>query len=77
MVGAWYVYRRFGVEVERSRRTERLGHIKELPAHHFHNRGGVLVKKEFVGFEKYHQNGAAVLDWYKRSYPDQFKHTAE
>jgi hypothetical protein len=36
------------------KRTERLGDIKDLPAHHFNNRGGVLIKKEFVGFEKYY-----------------------
>ena len=33
-----YVYER-----DRARRTERLGNIENLPAHHFNNRGGVLV----------------------------------
>lgn len=49
-----YANKKYYYERDRMRRTERLGKIEELPAHHFNNRGGVLIKKEFVGFEKYH-----------------------
>lgn len=58
-------------------RWERLENIEELPAHHFNNRGGVLVKKQFVGFEKIHRNGAEVLEWYKRAYPALFAESSE
>jgi len=43
--------------------------IETAPAHHFVNRGGVLMKKEFVGFEKYYQNEEALMNWYKKAYP--------
>ena len=49
-----YGHKRYYIERDRMRRTERLGNIQNLPAHHFNNRGGVLIEKEFVGFEKYH-----------------------
>ena len=49
-----YGSKKYYYEVDRMQRTERIDKIEELPAHHFHNRGGVLVKKEFAGFEKYH-----------------------
>lgn len=40
-----------------------------MPAHWFVNRGGVLIKKEFLGFEKYHQNDADLTTWLKMVYP--------
>jgi len=43
--------------------------IQSLPAHHFNNRGGVLLEKEFGGFEKYHNNDKSLMDWYKQAYP--------
>ena len=43
--------------------------IEELPAHHFNNRGGVLVKKQFAGFEKYHKNVDEMMKWYEKAYP--------
>ena len=49
-----WLKKKYEVESDRWRRTERMEDLKNLPGHHFHNRGGVLVKKEFVGFEKYH-----------------------
>jgi hypothetical protein len=49
-----YGHKRFYTEMDRLQRWDRLENIEELPAHHFSNRGGVLIKKEFVGFEKYH-----------------------
>ena len=49
-----YSSKKYYYERARMRRTERLGNIENLPGHHFNNRGGVLLQKEFVGFEKYH-----------------------
>ena len=46
--------------------------LKDMPGHHFSNRGGVLFEKDFVGFEKYYKNGDAMMDWYKKAYPAQF-----
>jgi hypothetical protein len=47
-----------------------------MPAHHFHNRGGVLIRKQFAGFEKYHKNHNDHLIWFTKSYPDAFpKHS--
>ena len=70
-----YGARRYRVEKDRMRRSERIGNIENLPAHHFHNRGGVLVKKEFIGFEKYHLNNESHMQWYKKAYPHLFKET--
>ena len=44
--------------------------IENLPAHHYNNRGGVLVKKQFAGFEKYHKNLEETMQWYKKAYPN-------
>jgi hypothetical protein len=43
--------------------------VENLPAHHFNNRGGVLVKKQFAGFEKYHKNIDEMMAWYAKAYP--------
>ena len=40
------------------------------PAHHFINRGGVLLEKEFVGFAKYFKNDTELKEWYNKVYPD-------
>jgi hypothetical protein len=29
--------------------------------------------KEFVGFEKYHQNNESLMKWYKNAFPYQFR----
>ena len=51
-------------ELDRWRMWKRREHLAEQPAHHFINRGGVLLEKEFVGFEKYHTSNQAIMDWY-------------
>lgn len=51
---------------------DRRDNLKNMPAHHFVNRGGVLIKKEFVGFEKYYNNDEALTNWYKKVYPKQY-----
>lgn len=67
-----YIVKKLAVESDRSRMTERLNGFPGVPAHHFHNRGGVVVKKEFTGFEKYYQNSDDVYEWYKMAYPAKF-----
>ena len=51
------VYNKLFVEMDRKRMTDRMNGYPDIPAHHFHNRGGVIVLKNFVGFEKYYKNG--------------------
>ena len=34
--------------------TARMEGYKNMPAHWFHNRGGVVVLKDFTGFERYY-----------------------
>ena len=43
--------------------------LENAPAHHYNNRGGVLVRKQFAGFEKYHKNIDEMMAWYAKSYP--------
>jgi len=52
-----YLFNRYHLEADRRRMTERIEGYKNIPGHHFHNRGGVIVLKDFIGFEKYYQNG--------------------
>jgi curved DNA-binding protein CbpA len=62
------VYKR---EQMRSHRTERLPeNLSEKPAHHFVNKGGVLVKKEFIGFARYFKNDKELTEWYHKVYPE-------
>jgi len=54
----------------RIHRTERLAeNLANKPAHHFINKGGVLIKKEFVGFTKYFKNDKELTKWYNKVYP--------
>ena len=46
-----------------------------MPAHHFENHGGVLIKKKFAGFEKYYRNGEETMAWYRKAYPKIFPAT--
>lgn len=73
MMGGTFVFKRYNVEVERRNRTIRMGHLENLPAHHFSNRGGVVIEKQFLGFEKYHQSTEALVNWYHKAYPAVFK----
>ena len=68
-----YLYKRFNLESDRARMTARMEGYKNMPGHHFLNRGGVVTLKQFVGFEKYHQNNTDLMDWYKSSYQTAFK----
>ena len=64
-----YASAKFGVEQDRARRTARMEGYKGMPAHHFNNRGGVVVLKDFTGFEKYYQNADSQMAWFKKAYP--------
>jgi curved DNA-binding protein CbpA len=71
-----YYYARRVYERERMRmvRNQRQPEsLYDLPSHHFVNRGGVLIKKEFVGFAKYFKNDKELTDWYWKVYPDLMK----
>lgn len=72
-MGWVYVRNRFETEQLRWFRWDRMENLKDKPAHHFSNRGGVLFEKRFVGFEKYYRNGKDQEEWYKRAYGAQFK----
>ena len=65
-----YAVQRMYLERDRARMTARLEGYKNMPPHHFNNRGGVVVLKDFVGFEKYYQNNEKLFDWYKVAYPN-------
>ena len=71
-MGALYVYQRFFYEKDRWMMWQRKENIKDMPAHHFSNRGGVLLEKQFVGFVKYYENDKAMMDWYAKAYPRYF-----
>mmetsp|Transcript_5858 Transcript_5858/g.5291 ORF Transcript_5858/g.5291 Transcript_5858/m.5291 type:complete len:193 (+) Transcript_5858:18-596(+) len=49
-----YTKSKYEVEKDRWAQWKRKEHIQDLPAHHFSNRGGILLEKQFVGFEKYY-----------------------
>ena len=69
LFGLMYASNRIEVERARMQRWTRMQDILDLPGHHYNNRGGVLVKKQFAGFEKYHKNIDEMMDWYKKAYP--------
>lgn len=64
-----YAFNKYKVEVDRARRTARMEGYKDMPAHWFHNRGGVVILKEFTGFRKYFKNGDEMMEWYYQVYP--------
>ena len=63
-----YAVKRVQLEQDRARQTERLDGFSGQPAHHFHNRGGVLVRKQFTGFEKYHASSDDYMKWFHKAY---------
>lgn len=69
MFAGLYAKNRMELEKARMQRWDRMENIENMPAHHFNNRGGVLVRKQFAGFEKYHKNIDEMMEWYKKAYP--------
>jgi len=45
MVGAMYAHNKYHCEKARWIRWERMQNLENMPAHHFNNRGGVLIRK--------------------------------
>ena len=70
IVSLCYLGKKLPVEMDRMMRNERLTNLKDMPAHHFNNRGGVLIRKKFIGFEKYHKNTDEMMQWYQMAYPN-------
>ena len=70
MLGGIYLFKKIPFEMDRQRRWERMENIADMPAHHFNNRGGVLIRKKFIGFEKYHKNTEEMMAWYYKAYPN-------
>lgn len=66
-----YGVRRIQLESDRARMTERLDGFPNSPGHHFNNRGGVVVRKQFTGFEKYHASSDDYMAWFHKAYPRQ------
>jgi hypothetical protein len=69
-LGFMWVCMKIPYELDRMQRWDRLENLKDMPAHHFNNRGGVLIRKRFIGFEKYHKNTDEMMDWYYKAYPN-------
>lgn len=46
--------------------------LGRLNSEYFVNRGGVVLKKEFLGFESLHKNNDDLMEWYKMAYPREF-----
>ena len=67
----YYAVRKIQVEKDRARMTQRLEGYKDIPGHHFNNRGGVIVLKDFIDFEKYYKTADDMIAWYKKVYPNQ------
>lgn len=77
LIGGFYAKKKLKVESDRWHMWNRRENLADMPAHHFHNRGGVLIRKQFAGFEKYHKNQNELMSWYVKSYPDAFPKPAE
>ena len=60
-----YAVKKYQVEVDRHRMNARINGYVGVPGHHFNNRGGVVVLKDFVGFTKYFKNSDEMMAWYK------------
>jgi len=69
LIGLSYASKKLVFEQDRWARWERMENLKDMPAHHFNNRGGVLIRKKFIGFEKYHKNQTELMQWYNMAYP--------
>ena len=66
-VNKWYI------ESCRWHTHRRRTQLRNAPAHHFNNRGGVLIEKEFIGFTKYLDSEGKQMEWLKKAYPQLYK----
>jgi hypothetical protein len=72
LLGGYYLKARLTVEKDRWHMWNRKVNMDKIQPHHVHNRGGILIKKAFVGFEKYHKNNNEFMNWNTKSYPGAF-----
>ena len=69
LIGGMYLKRRWQVEKDRWHMWNRKQNLDQVQPHHVHNRGGILIKKQFVGFEKYHSNHNDLMTWVTKAFP--------
>lgn len=69
VLGGSYATGRKFVEERRWHKHDRTNNLREEKAHHYNNRGGVLIKKEFIGFNKYFKTGDDQMEWLRMAYP--------
>lgn len=72
MMSALYFKNKIRCELDRWHMWDRKQNIESIPAHHVNNRGGVVVRKQFAGFEKYHKNHNELMTWTAKAYPTAF-----
>lgn len=69
--GFMYLYLKSNVEEKRRIRIERHSeNLDDLKTHHFINRGGVLVQKQYVGLQKYFKNQTEAMEWEYKVHPE-------
>lgn len=76
LMTAIFVKKRWQVESDRWHMWVRKDSLTQMPGHHFVNKGGVVLKKQFVGFEKYHQNNDEMMNWTSKAFPEAFPKSA-
>jgi len=62
IAGTSYMIAKVTIESDRRKMWARMGSIEDLPGDQFYNRGGVLIKKQFAGFEKFD-----IMGWYSKA----------
>lgn len=72
MFTGYYLKKKWVVEKDRWHRWNREQNLDKVLPHHVFNRGGILIKKQFVGFEKYHKNHNELMTWTSKAYPAAF-----
>lgn len=74
MGAAYYLYSKKDIELSRWFKYDREVNFREgrLNSEYFVNRGGVVLRKSFEGFESIHKNNDDLMAWYKGAYPQIF-----
>lgn len=67
-----YLKARLIVEKDRWHMWDRKDNLANGLGHHYHNRGGILIRKQFAGFEKYHRNHNDLMSWTTKAFPTAF-----
>ena len=69
------IYNRERLRAHRNARDQR--NLYDKPYYHYVNKGGVLLRKEFEGFQKYFKNDSEVTEWLYKAYPNEMAKTEE